>query len=613
MIDGDRLVFTSKTSFSQDEATAWWLCFDALRTADHELRRTSAMLAKRRPALRLRTTGIKNAESPEALAENIKTDGWLPIDAHIQVTDVASLARGLGGEQLYGNDNTVPLRELIQNAADAVRARRIYDRKDDKWGTICVRTGKDERGAWIEVEDNGIGMSTEVLKGPFLDFGKSYWGSDLMLKEWPGLLARGFVPTGKFGVGFYSVFMWGDKVSVTTLRRGDAQCDALTLQFGAGLEHRPLLRRAHKNEYLEHGGTRIRVWLKDGLVDSEGRFPAERWDGPWELGRLCKWLCPSIDVDLDVEDGGKRKRVVTASDWITMDGTKLFLRLNQRSRNPDRYTQDRALRLRDQFKVLRLIKSKDGTILGRACLLHGLHSERKQPEYGVVTVGGMRASVLSDYRTAIVGVLAGRPTNATRQAAIPIAEPEALAKWATEQAKILRFDRRESGEDRIAQLIRSLGGDTGPLAIGYRQGRSITIDDLRGWKKIPDEIMVIDDDYQFREQRKAVSLAKNVIVIPTDGQSRGLLRELERFDSDAASGKWPTSEEIRVAPDRSLSKGTIYFAVLEALSIAWQCSTEDLIAASDFGQSERSVGKKGSRAFKAEADLLRRPRAVDDQ
>jgi hypothetical protein len=39
-IDGERLVFTSKSSFSVDDSTAWWLCFDALQTADYELRRT---------------------------------------------------------------------------------------------------------------------------------------------------------------------------------------------------------------------------------------------------------------------------------------------------------------------------------------------------------------------------------------------------------------------------------------------------------------------------------------------------------------------------------------------------------------------------------------------
>jgi hypothetical protein len=567
------------------------------------------MLAKVRPGLRLQATGIKNVEAPEALAEIVTTTGWLPIDAHIQVTDVASLARGLGGEQLYGNDKTVPLRELIQNAADAVRARRVYDNKDGKWGTICVRQGKDDRGAWIEVEDNGIGMSTEVLKGPFLDFGKSYWGSDLMLREWPGLLAKGFVPTGKYGVGFYSVFMWGDRVSVTTLRRGDAKSDTLTLQFGAGLEERPLLRHANGNEHLEHGGARIRVWLKKGLLDSKGLFPAPRWEEPWKLERLCEWLCPSIDVNVEVEHGGERTRVVTASDWITMDGLKLFQRLRRDPRRREIYLPRDEPTLKQQLRNLRLIRSKDGTVLGRLCALQNYYGERKEPEFGVVTVGGMRSSVLSDYRNSVVGVLAGRATSATRQSAVPIADPEALAKWATEQAQLLKPIRARQ-EERFAPLIRSFGGDTGPLAIGYRQGRPITITDLREWKEIPDEIVVIDDDYQFREQRKAVSLAKNVIAIPTDGESQGLLRELERFDSGSTSTKWPSSDEIQLTPKRRLSKGTVYFAVLEALSAAWQCSIQGLIADSDFSGSEQAVGTKGKGTFKWKADILRRPGAM---
>jgi HSP90 family molecular chaperone len=54
----------------------------------------------------------------------VKTQGWTPVDARVHVSDVPSLIAQIGGAQLYRKDPSVPLRELIQNAADAVRARR---------------------------------------------------------------------------------------------------------------------------------------------------------------------------------------------------------------------------------------------------------------------------------------------------------------------------------------------------------------------------------------------------------------------------------------------------------------------------------------------------------
>ena len=116
----------------------------------------------------------------------------------------------------------------------------------DNWGDVCVRLGQDSKGQWIEVEDNGIGMSGEVLTGPFLDFGATYWGSGLMRKELPGLLAKGFESTGHYGIGFFSVFMWGEQVRITTRRYEQAQKETRVLEFGSGLSFRPLLRHARR-------------------------------------------------------------------------------------------------------------------------------------------------------------------------------------------------------------------------------------------------------------------------------------------------------------------------------------------------------------------------------
>jgi Histidine kinase-, DNA gyrase B-, and HSP90-like ATPase len=254
----DRLVYTGE-AFAPGEAAAWWLCCDVLRMVDAELRQVdnlSADLNRDRFAAR----GVLGAEHPQLLANYIPTEGWLPVDASVKATDIATLVQKLGGRELYGDDGTVPLRELIQNATDAVRARRVLEGRGPTWGNVVVRLGRDDGGPWIEVKDNGVGMSQNVVTGPFLDFGTSFWSTPDAVREFPSLLSAGFESTGRYGIGFFSVFMWGDRVRVTTRRYDEAKGDTRILEFHDAIKSRPLLRQASREEFLREGGTVVRVW-----------------------------------------------------------------------------------------------------------------------------------------------------------------------------------------------------------------------------------------------------------------------------------------------------------------------------------------------------------------
>ncbi len=222
IVDGDRLKYTSTRPFPLSEAPSWWLCLDTLRMVDEELRQTAALLGdlgKKRFNIR----SVSHVESPERLSTLIRTEGWLPVDTHVEVSDVASLIERLGGRELYGDDPTVPLRELIQNGSDAVRARVELGDIIREQGHVMVRLGVEDGRHWVEVEDNGIGMPKEVLAGPLLDFGHSYWGSALMRKELPGLLAKGFQPTGRY-LDFRDSCCGGGP---GTLHREDFRCGGL--------------------------------------------------------------------------------------------------------------------------------------------------------------------------------------------------------------------------------------------------------------------------------------------------------------------------------------------------------------------------------------------------
>lgn len=416
-LDVDRLVFTSGHRFQVEEANAWWLCYDNLRMVDRELQRVDALLAdsnRRRFAAR----SVAGVEDPSRLVSLIPVGGWSPVDAAVKVGNVAQLVKRLGGEELYGKDKTVPLRELVQNASDAVRARRAYENREESWGDVTVRLGKDLEGHWLEVEDNGIGMSADVLTTTLLDFGSSYWDSELVLKERPGLLAHGFSPTGKYGIGFFSVFMWGHKVRVTTRQPESALRNTLVLEFLTGINARPILREARPDEFIRDGGTRVRVWLRESLYEPENLLRLDRSGNSWSLSDMCAWMCPAIDVNLFVQEKGSPSLVITAGDWRFIDGEKLLRRIS--APNASDSASEIGLGVAELGRNLRMLKDEQGTIVGRAALSirsHSLHFHSDSDDdfmTGIVTVGGLRSTRLSG----VPGVMVGEPMRAARDDAV---------------------------------------------------------------------------------------------------------------------------------------------------------------------------------------------------
>ena len=296
-LTGDALSYTSGYAFPFEESASWWLCFDTLRMVDEELRSVDALLADK-GIHRFAARRIAGIESPERLTAYVPTVGWAPVDASVQVSDVPRLLTCLGGKELYGRNPRVPLRELVQNASDAVRARWAIENRVQGWGEISVRLGQDGERHWLEVEDTGIGMSPTVLTKYLLDFSTTFWGSSVMVDELPGLLGSGFRPTGKYGIGFFSVFMLGDSVRVRTRRADAAQKDTLVLEFNTGLNSRPVLREAAPSEVLRDGGTTVRVWLRTAPTDNGGLLWRYGDKPPTSLAQLCREVCPALPVSL---------------------------------------------------------------------------------------------------------------------------------------------------------------------------------------------------------------------------------------------------------------------------------------------------------------------------
>jgi Histidine kinase-, DNA gyrase B-, and HSP90-like ATPase len=458
----NRLEFTVARPFPANETEAWWLARESLQMVDRELRTVDALLAdKHQP--RFAARGVAGVDSLSRLKEYLEVKGWEPVEVRVRVGDVARLVERLGGRELYGNDSTVPLRELIQNASDAVRARRVAEDREPDWGRITVRCGRDETGDWMEVEDNGIGMSTAVLAGPLLDFGETYWGSSLCREENPGLTEKGFEATGRYGIGFFSIFMWGERVQITSQRYDRAKSEARVLEFATGLHTRPVLKDADSGQYLREGGTRVRVWLLEnaGRLDrsreDEGETPRQT------LENNCRHVAPSLEVDLWVEGEQGLKPVVRAGDWRTIEPHMLFDRLIGTKKWLVQQKGDR-LKLEELGTLLRPILNDAGETVGRACIHPWTdHADAVGlSALSAITVGGLRAGGSAR----LCGVLVGRPTRADRMSAYPVAYGEALARWATEQESLLcQMSMPLDGRLTAAAMIHRLGGNTASLPI----------------------------------------------------------------------------------------------------------------------------------------------------
>lgn len=498
-LEGDHLRFTSTRPFPPEDAEAWWLCLDALRIADEELRQVDALLAdlgRRRFAAR----GVAGVDSPERLADLIPTSDWLPREAKIGVSDVAGIIDRLGGEKLYGNQLAAPLRELIQNAGDAVNLRRRHDGEFEPV-TIALQEG-GEHGI-LEVIDYGSGMSPDVLTGALLDFGVSLWSSDAFVNEFPDA-AGDFEPLGTFGIGFFSVFMWSERVQVISRRFDASMDDTYVLELSHGSAGRPLLRRAQEEERRVKPGTTVRLELKQDLTSLANGVYGEAFT------RLCGRVAPAAGISILAQEGvGEPVEVVSASDWMEMPGTDLLRRTT--ANEIEFHEEGFATKIAEN---LRTIRGLDGRIAARLALLPGASGGLY--DSGVFVVGGLR----SDSLPYLAGILEGVEPTAARSEARTDISAEEIVNWASEQADLtLPLIRDPHDGITVASRVAFLGGATRQLPICETAEGFLSFEELGKWAQGRDEVVVLDlsnpesDFYAVAGFEEHFEPADNVVVL----------------------------------------------------------------------------------------------------
>ncbi len=132
-------------------------------------------------------------------------------------------------EDIYEGEREVFLRELLQNAIDALRTRRaLWQQRSAKSSarrrpippfdtTIYFRAEHQEDGdIRLTCRDFGIGMDEHIVRNYFSVAGVSYYRSPELERE-----ALGFEPVSRFGIGILSCFMVADAIEVRTYRDPD--------------------------------------------------------------------------------------------------------------------------------------------------------------------------------------------------------------------------------------------------------------------------------------------------------------------------------------------------------------------------------------------------------
>jgi hypothetical protein len=397
----------------------------------------------------------------------------------------------------------------------------------DYTGTIRIRVRYDQLGdAYLEVEDDGIGMSERVLTGPLLDFGTSFWSSNLVQDEFPGLRSSSFQSVGRFGIGFYSVFMISSSVTVST-RRWDAGLDNLrTLSFPRGLTLRPSLSGKRPEGFSAYASTKVCCRLKAEVGNLTTIEVKRNRLGDTNFNvTLAEYLAPlvaGLDVGVEYNDSDGNGAVVVHLPIATV---KTLPARNEWLENISfaKYSEDPTMKTMVGSYAERLRFLSDGEqIVGLAAL--STHLGNAADFLSIDTVGGLASSGHGRDSQRFVGYLDHDPSSAKREISASFrASANALQTWADEQVQMLSASNIAPLEWCAATCsLCDLGLD--PLAIA--------------------RVAIAYPDGQIRVVSipEVIELAKSVGLAIF---ASGLLRHVETYHTAIVYESFPTFRPIR--------------------------------------------------------------------
>ncbi len=188
------------------------------------------------------------------------------VETHSFQTEVRQLLH-LMIHSLYSNKE-IFLRELISNASDACDKLRFESLtskallEDD--GELAIRVETDEKKRTVTVIDNGIGMARDEVIADIGTIARS--GTKAFLEKMSKDKSADSNFIGQFGVGFYSSFLVGRKVTLLTRKAGAKSSEGIKwISDGSGEYTLESIDRPQR-------GTQIIIQLKKDCKEYAGKF-----------------------------------------------------------------------------------------------------------------------------------------------------------------------------------------------------------------------------------------------------------------------------------------------------------------------------------------------------
>ncbi len=169
---------------------------------------------------------------------------------------------------LYGDDPSYGVRELLQNALDACRERKVLEQErgnNGYEGSVIIEVNSKSNPPYFCITDNGIGMTKDVILNYFLIAGSSYRNNSSWKKSFQ---EKEVCRSGRFGVGVLAAFLLGYKIQVETLPMGEEKAYFYQIENNSYGQIN-IERKEPRTETLLHngGGTRILIEMDSKKAD----------------------------------------------------------------------------------------------------------------------------------------------------------------------------------------------------------------------------------------------------------------------------------------------------------------------------------------------------------
>ena len=226
--------------------------------------------------LSIRQEGTENYLYPwqKVDDEKIETRGFEPHKLSFTV-DQDSILKMLVGHTLYNNSSVV-IRELIQNALDAVKLQYCIENNITNVAS-SISKGKVEV-SWssathcLTICDNGTGMTIQEVESYLLTVGKSKYKSDEFKKKYPD-----FPSISRFGIGILTCFLIADDVDIATNSVDEETANIINLRKVNG---KYLLKKVKKEtlpELIRGHGTAITLHVRTDVNLDSLLADARQW------------------------------------------------------------------------------------------------------------------------------------------------------------------------------------------------------------------------------------------------------------------------------------------------------------------------------------------------